>query len=275
MSRLLRDRVLAGLAPAELSLVRMSGAWRPRIASAQAVDCDPAFGTRPWHGALGALGQAAAGMGGAAADVTVVLSNHFVRYALVPWSDALDGAEEEIAFARHTFAATHGERVKGWEVRVSAGSRGEARLASAIDRELADALRACFPPGGRARLVSVQPHLLSAFNLWRRGLPRSAWLLIVEAQRACIALRTEGRWASVRNARGGFDDAEAWVELLERERYRIGGDVPDDVAVFAPHNARAAFPGTGRWKFSGLMLPLKEGSPAADPARYALALSAQ
>lgn len=273
MSRLFRDRILIGLAPTELSLVRLSGARR-RVAAAQIIDCDPGFGTEAWHGALAALAPAAAGLAAEPADVTVVVSNHFVRYALVPWSDALDGTEEELAFARHTFAGIHGERVKSWEVRVSAEAAGEARLASAIDRGLVEALRGCFPASGRARLVSAQPHLMSAFNLWRRRL-RTAWLLIIEAQRACIALRSGGRWAAVRTARGGFDDTAAWVELLERERYRIGGDVPDEVAVFAPHNARAAFSGTGRWKFSGLTLPPADGQGAADPARFALALSAR
>lgn len=275
MSRLLRDRILIGLAPSELSLVRLSGAWRRRAVAAQRIDCDPAFGTQAWHGALAALAQAAAGLAAEAVDVTVVVSNHFVRYALVPWSDALDGTQEEIAFARHTFAGIHGERVKDWEVRIGAEAAGDARLASAIDRGLMDALRGCFPASGRARLVSAQPHLMSAFNRWRGQLARDTWFLLVEPQRACLALRSKRRWAAVRTAKGVFDDAAAWVDLLERERHRVEADVPDDVAVFAPRNAKASFPEAGRWKFFGLVLPPADGPAGADPARFALPLSAR
>ena len=275
MLRMLRDRILIGLAPSGVSMVRLSGAWRPRIVATQALDCDPAFGVEPWQGALTALKQIATSFAGEAADVTIVLSNQFVRYAIVPWSDALDNTDEELAFARHTFARIHGERAKLWEVRIGDEAAGAARLASAIDRGLLAALRACLPASGKARVVSVQPHLMSAFNRWRSRLPRDVWFLVVEPQRACIALRSKGRWAVVRTARGEFDDAAAWVDLLERERYRVGADAPVEVAVFAPRNAKAAFPEAGRWKFTGLLLPPADGPAAADPLRFALALSAR
>jgi hypothetical protein len=273
--RLSRDPILIGLAPSELSIVRLSGAWRRRIVAAQAIDCDPAFGVEPWQGALTALRQIATSLTGEAADVTIVLSNHFVRYAIVPWSDALDNADEELAFARHTFARIHGERARLWEVRIGDEATGAARLASGIDRGLFDALRACFPSSGKARVVSVQPHLMSAFNHWRRRLARDAWFLVVEPQRACITLRSKGRWTAVRTARGEFDDAAAWVDLLERERYRVEADAPDEVAVFAPRNAKAVFPEAGRWKFTGLMMPPADGPAATDLSRFALALSAR
>ncbi len=55
-------------------------------------------------------------------NVTVVLSNHFVRYAVVPFDSAVSGAsEEELALARFHFTKIHGERAKGWEVRMSEG----------------------------------------------------------------------------------------------------------------------------------------------------------
>lgn len=275
MLRLFPDRVLIGLAPSAVSIVRVSGPWRGRVASAQVVDCDPAFGAEAWQGALAMLAQAAAGLARDAVNATIVLSNHFVRYALVPWSDALDSAEEELAFARHTFVRIHGDRAKAWDVQIAGEARGAARLASAIDQGLVDALRACFPSSGKAYLVSVQPHLMSAFNLWRRRLGPDAWILIIEPQRACLAMRSKGQWNAVCNKRGEFQDAATWVDLLERERYRVGTDAPSEVAVFAPRNDKAAFPDAGRWKFSGLMLPPADGSAAADPSRFALALSAR
>ena len=154
--------------------------------------------------------------------VTVVLSNHFVRYALVPWSDALSGAAEEDAYVRHHFAKIHGDRARSWLFRASEGPRGAPRLASAIDRDLLDEIKACFPAKCKARLASVQPALMAAFNALRGRIPAAgAWLVLTDAERACVALHARGRWLAVQSARG------SWQELLERERHRSAEDVQE------------------------------------------------
>ena len=79
----------------------------------------------PWRGALDDFRLKAAALR-RRVDVSVVLSNHFVRYALLPPQDAVT-PEEELALARFQFTKIHGERVKSWEVRVC------ERLACAID----------------------------------------------------------------------------------------------------------------------------------------------
>ena len=113
----------------------------------------------------------------------MVLSDHFARYTIV---QPQDGAtpEEELALARFQFSKIHGERAKGWEVRLSRAGGG-ARLACAIDASVLERLKACFPKGGKARLVSVQPALMAAYNGARDRIPREgAWLLLVESGRA-------------------------------------------------------------------------------------------
>lgn len=204
MSPLFPERLLARLAPAEIAV------------GAKRYPCDPAFGTEPWHGALEAMKAVA----WPRARVTVVLSNHFVRYALVPWSVALATPAEEQAYLRHHFGKIHGERAKGWLYRASEGRRGEPRLASAVDAELVAAIRARFPKGGSARLVSVQPALMHVFNGARAAVPHpgGAWLVIAEADRACVALHADGAFRAVQNAKG------EWRALLERERYRVDAD---------------------------------------------------
>ena len=83
MSRLWRDRLLVSLAPSSVALVRVAGRLRPRIIAKQVLDCDPAFGAEPWQGAVAALAAAAERLRAERVDATVVLSNHFVRYAIV------------------------------------------------------------------------------------------------------------------------------------------------------------------------------------------------
>jgi hypothetical protein len=153
-----------------------------------------------------------------AGDVTVILSDHFARYTIV---QPQDGAtpEEELALARFQFSKIHGERAKGWEVRLSRAGGG-ARLACAIDASVLERLKACFPKGGKARLVSVQPALMAAYNGARDRIPREgAWLLLVESGRACLARLAAQGWASVHHV------AESeWEQLIERERSRAGGE---------------------------------------------------
>jgi hypothetical protein len=150
-------------------------------------------------------------------DVTVVLSNHFARYTIVPpQQDAT--AEEELALARFQFAKIHGERARGWEVRLSRAGGG-ARLACAIDASLLARLKACFPKGGKARLASVQPALMAVYNAARKRIPREgAWLLLTESGRSCLAHVAPQGWGSVHNG----PEAD-WERQIERERSRSAG----------------------------------------------------
>jgi len=153
-------------------------------------------------------------------DVTVVLSNHFARYTIVaPQIDAT--AEEELALARFQFAKIHGERARGWEVRISRAGDGP-RLACAIDASLLERLKACFPKGGKARLASVQPALMAVYNAARKRIPREgAWLLLTEPGRSCLARVAPKGWGSVQN--GPESD---WERQIERERNRSGEPLP-------------------------------------------------
>lgn len=181
--------------------------------------CDPAYGAEPWHGVLERLKELDLGP----CRVTLELSNHFVRYALVPWSEALATPAEEEIYVRHHFAKIHGERAKAWAVRASEAGPGQPRLASAVDSALIDALKKAFE-GKKARLISIQPALMRRFNGSRKALPKDgAWLVIAEAERACIALHGGRHWRAVQNAKG------AWRSALERERHRIEGEVPSTV----------------------------------------------
>lgn len=228
MSRLFPERVVVELSPAE---VRVRD---KRIA------CDPAFGAEPWHGALAALQSHPVTV---RSRVTIVLSDRFVRYAVLPWSGALAGAAEEQAYVRHHFAKIHGDKAKGWALRASPAPSGEPRLASAIDAALLEEIRKAFPKNGKAKLVSVQPQLMARFNAARALLPaEGAWLVLAEPERACVALHARGGWRSVQNAQG------SWLALLDRERYRAAGETPN-LVLLAGATAPAV---AGEWRFREL-----------------------
>jgi hypothetical protein len=204
----------------------------------KAIPCDPAAGAEPWQGAVHALKDLDLPPGKA----TVILSNHFVRYALVPWSEALAGEAEEAGYVRHHFVRIHGERAKSWTFRATPAPSGAPRLCSAIDTNLLSALKESLSK--KTKLVSVQPYLMAAFNRWRGAIPAAgAWLALVEPERACIGLHAKGRWQSVHNARG------EWLTLLERERHRIAGEVPSLVLLHSEDAVAGDAPG---WKLERL-----------------------
>lgn len=274
MLRLSRERLLVGLAPGEVALVRVAGWPRPRIADKSVLSCDAQYGREPWEGAVAALEGAAGALRTRALDVTVVLSNHFVRYAALPWSDALDGPEEELAYAQHGFTRIYGERAKGWTLRVAEAPAGAPRLASAVDKALIEALQGCFPKGAKARLVSAQPYLMAAVNRWRGEIPaQGAWLLLVEPERACLALHAKGRWQAVQSVKGAFDAPEDWVALVERERVRIEADSPETVLVRTEAASRA-WPQFSGWNLRALSLPALKGYLPMEDERFSMALAA-
>ena len=228
MSPLFPESIVIKLSPAEVSV------------GSKSISCDPAFGAEPWQGALAALKALELPK---KCRVTLVLSNHFVRYAVVPWSSALGTPAEEEAYVRHHFARIHGERAKGWSLRASPGTGAEPRLASAIDKALLDELKTLFAGKPGVKLASIQPQLMAAFNRWRRAIPAGgAWLVLAEAERACVALHGGGGWRAVHNGKG------EWLALLDRERHRVEGDVPSTVLV-----AGARPPANqGTWQFREL-----------------------
>lgn len=277
MSRLWRDRLLVSLAPGAVALLRIAGGLRPRVIAKHAVECDPAFGAEPWQGAIAALAEATGPLRGERVDATVVLSNHFVRYAIVTTDAALSDREERLALARFHFARIYGERAKGWDVRLGDGPRGAARLASAVDAGLIPAIGACFPLEGKARLVSVQPYLMSAFNQWRSAMAKEdGWLLLVEPQRVCLALVAAQQWASVQTLRGEYPGAEDWAALLDRQQLRAGTEpAPHSAHVHAPAASKADSTEAHGWKLLGLTLPPLAGFAPLDDTRFAMALTAQ
>jgi len=172
-----------------------------------------------WRAALDALPAALAGFGGR--DVSVVLADQFVRYALLPWNAALKSAEQWLAMARHRLEAVHGAAAAGWDVQLTETAPSGPRLACALDRELLAELAAKLV-AAEVRLVSVQPFLVAAFNRLRSGIRKavgdgSCWLVIEEPRRLTLAFIQRGVWVAVRSRRIDSGWRAALPELIQRE----------------------------------------------------------
>jgi len=214
-----RDRVEAciGMESVQLALVRRG--LRPRPEAARAFGTAGAPG---WPASIEALGRALPGYAPAGAEVRAVLSNHFVRYALVPGIDALASDEERVALARHRFLTFYGERAAGWRVALAEHGARAAGLAAALDAEMLEALSATVTAAGFT-LRSVEPLLAVAFNACRREIGSgAAWLAVAEPDRLCVAHLAGRQWVEVRNARARRGSGAELPAVLEQMRLTIG-----------------------------------------------------
>ena len=280
MSPLLRDELRIVLSPDQLVLVRIAREFTHRglvrrVLAKEHFPCDSvASKEAPWDGAVRALETALAEQEKRKACATLILSNHFMRYAMVPWSAALSDEAELMSYARHCFRQAYGSAAENWELRLSPGPAGMPQLASAVDVRMLQALRQLF---ARARLAlsSVQPYLMAAYNNCRSHLQgRSAWLVLFEPGCLCLALLQHGRWASVRSMRIGLDWREQLPQLLERESCMATLDsVPEAVFVWAPTLENMVFPASGRWQMHPLQPIVKSGLMPEYEGRFAMALS--
>lgn len=151
------------------------------------------------------------------ARLEVVLSNHLLRYAVLPWSAALSSEDEWMAYARHTFAATYGSDAAGWRVRLCDGGRGHNRIACAADAALLDAIAAV------ERVISIQPHLMAAFNARRGEFGReSGWFVLHEPGRLTLGLVADGEWKLLRNRQAAENWRDSLPDLLHRETEASG-----------------------------------------------------
>lgn len=215
MSLLLRDRYCAVLRPDRVDLVRRLRGYRSPIDLKQSVPVEAAADDAPlWLAPATALQGAIAGTAVASGDLTVVLSNHFVRYVIVPWDDKIGSTEEYQRYARIAFENVFGEAARSWMIRVSPERIGAPRLASAIDAELDSTLQQV--GGSKLKLVSIQPYLMAAFNrLGDAFRTRNFFFLLAEPGRACVLSAVGGAWRIVRN-HAAADDASI-SQLVERE----------------------------------------------------------
>lgn len=230
------------------------------VVAGEAPDC-----RMPWHGPLNALETALPGLAGRNPHVTVIVSNHFMHYALIPWSDALSNDKEEMAFARHLFRETYGDDADSWELRINHNDTGSTQLACGVDARLIEGLRGSFSRAGIG-LHSIQPHLMDAYNSCCASLrDKSAWLVVAERGNLCLSLLQEGQWSWVRTIRTGAAWCEELPLLLEREECLANaGASGNEVFVWAPDHRDGALPSGGRWQFRNAHMRVTGNPPGQD-----------
>lgn len=266
MSLLWRKQLRIALAPDMVSAVLLAPGRQGKVERKAVWPCRPVpLDTHPWEAALRTFSQNVAGLKAADADVSFVLSNHFVRYVLLPWSDQLTGAGEREAMAGIHFERHFGAAVGGWTVCLSDSGYGKASLASAVDAPLPVAIvHVC--KAAKLSVGSVQPYLMSAFNHYRRGLTADSFCVAVaEDRRVGLLMAQAGEWHAVRNLplRGPLTDQ--LLPIVNREILLAGLSAPARIYLHAPCEPGLALPSSGAPPVAMLDLAARTGfSPQAD-----------
>ena len=224
MSLSFSDRVEVLLGPRRVQLVRRPRGLRQRPGHAVELPC-PEGPDQSWTGAVETLAQGLATLAWRNADVAVTLSNHFVRYALVPHVAGIKRAER-LAVAQHQMHSVYGESASAWRIAMDQPAGDAAALAGGVDAELAAQLEAVLRAAS-LRPVAIEPYLASAYNACRKEMNGDpAWLAVAEPGRVCVASVRDGRWLAVRSQRLTGPLPAALPAVLEQARLASADALP-------------------------------------------------
>jgi hypothetical protein len=210
------DRVEVFLGPRRIHLARRPRGWRARGAHTLSIGCPPGP-DHAWQGAVETLGRALATLAWRKADAVVMLSNHFVRYALVPPVAGVKRADRA-AVAQHQLHAIYGDAAQAWRVALDDAPADAQAVAGGVEPELVAQLEAVLRTAG-LRPVVIEPYLAGAYNACRatmNGAP--AWLAVAEPGRVCVAAVQGGRWLALRSQRVTAPLRTALPLVLEQVR---------------------------------------------------------
>lgn len=175
MSPSWRECWLVSLAPRRLGVLRFAPGLQPRLRDGAAHDYESEPGAPVWAAGVRLLGGL---LEGAARPVSlsVVLSNHFVRYAVVPWTEGVRGESQRLAVARAQFLGLFGAEAAAWAAALEPARHGQPAMAAAVDAGLLDSLCAHWRRGGAACACARCSRIwrrrsMPAGAPWRREIP--------------------------------------------------------------------------------------------------------
>ena len=235
IGRFAGERLRVELRPASVTLSRYALFPRPRVTSTRSIEVAAGASggehpPEPWRASLDTLASVLREQRGPVGRVEVVLSDHFVRYALIPWSESLVADSERLGFARLGFRNVYGLLSDGWDVCVDEQPAGQASFASAVDRPLIGGLKDVVSLAG-GRLETVKPALADCLNRHSRVLKEPEFCLAMsEPGRISLAFRSRAGWQAVRSRRIEGSVDEMLPTLLKQEG--AAGSAPESGVLY-------------------------------------------
>jgi len=233
--RLFRDTLHIGLFVDRVVLVRVSGGLRARSTAQKTetvLSADDATSAAATLDLLQHLLQESRWQG---ADARVQVSNALVHYAIVPASDMLLSAADEMALAQLKFRQMHGGSDTEWDIRLGNLLSGQDQIAAALENGFVQRLREILKEAD-SRLCSLEPLLMSTFNRIRRQLVGADfWFALAEPGLLMLARLQGANWVSL--AAVTMDEPLAWVLPTQLAEARLMAGSPSQAArvyLYAP-----------------------------------------
>lgn len=235
MSLLWSDEICIFVNHKGVRLVRRSSHWRPTILDKLTIPCTGNTDTA-WENQISTLEKIIQEAPWNKGNVTVILSNHFVRYLLIPWNELLLNDNEQKVYVGHLFSETYGDISENFDLRCSPEKPEMTRIASAVDHSFIQRIKETISSAPRLTLKSIKPYLMSVYNSnSNQFINKNGWFVIQEPGRICIVARGLGQWQCIKSIRIGSEWLNEIDDMFSREQLsEYANNIPAHVYLWAP-----------------------------------------
>lgn len=251
MSLLWAETIEATLHPALVRVASRPLFGRPSgPPSSTQVEADSvgAAGDEAWRPALSTLDDALRRAEVSGRMLRVAISDHFVRYTLIPWSAELVANSERLAFSQLSMREVFGPAADGWALCLGDQPAGRPFFCAGIDASLLHDLRD-LAGKHRLRLRSVVPMLSARVQRHRRSLKERAFCFAsLEPGRMTLAFHGAHGWDAVRGRRVANGVGEELAGALRQEAAVAGAGATGTVYLAGEDLAQAAPSSVAGWK---------------------------
>lgn len=204
------DRLTLLIHPQRIVLERQP--WRGAASRQSAKVALPTSGEADWQPALLAAEALLKADGKRGGSLRIVVADHFVRYALLPWSENISGKKMRQAMARALLKNTQGDKAEALEIALDRPAFGKNGIAAGIDRQLLAGLRAAAKTQ-RLRLKNLQPRLIAELAGRHKQLA-DGWFASIDREWLTLAGLRDGEIVRLRNHRASTGEPAMLVNEL-------------------------------------------------------------
>ncbi len=246
MSRLWCDQIHVYLAPSRVDWVRLSRGLKPAQTEKVTVPCESIPEQSNWASPLQQIEKLA--QHAEKTEMHVTLSNHFVRYIVLPPQTEISSPEEVQSYASFKMREIYGNQMDTWALSISDWDPVDGAICAAINRELLAQLEQ-ITVRFHIKLVEVEPYLASAVDLWRkRFVDKRVYFALIETGRLCVGLWINGAWHNIRNQKILQSVPDELLAILDQEAILSGyKEANEQVYLFSPECPELVLPPDCGW----------------------------
>lgn len=164
--------------------------------------------------------------------VKFILSNHYIRYAILPWQAGVFSQQDWQSLAENHMRILYGDVINSWKISVAMQGYGQPLVISAIDHLLLEGLEE-LASQSIWKIDAVEPAFITTSNHYHHTIKKNSWLMMIEPQRILLAEIVKDTVVrfSVVFPPIGLETNES-IKLLKRGLNRQNIDVESTVYLF-------------------------------------------